>query len=782
MLKLENISKKYIYNNQKTVIFNNVNIVFPDTGLVFINGVSGKGKTTLLNLIGLLDNFDSGEIYLDNFKYSSLTNDDKFKIRNGLISIVFQEDNLINDLSVYDNLILFNKDICDNEIDEILSLLDLSEYKYKKVNELSGGEYQRVSVARCLIKKSKIILLDEPTGALDFKRSSVLMEYIKKISSDHLVIMVSHDKKLVSNYCDYTIDLNKDMNYDFKGSKTYEVSKNNISNNVLYKIGLNNLIKRPFQTILSLLFFIISFICLLFMFEYAFINKTKLCLNKCYENNEILYTIDEEDISKMDSNNVRSCYKTDDYSFRFIEIDDRLEEILKDNIRGNLPSNYNEIIVNENYKEYYSNDFKVVGYVNSYLFDGIKNCVFVKKGFIENVEVPLFNNGTPKNFELIYNIDNHSYSKIETRGSNITLKRIACYRGMDAINYIDLEGNIRSDISKDGVIIPEYVFGYNLNNTFTNYINSLINDYCSTYELTDDDKTLLRSYFRYDIGEYRLKKYYATYIKEVDINEIDSSHSINYFNKIAIDYFLKEYNKVYIKSDLINKSYNIIGIIPSSNYETYNNLYVSNDIYTEINNEMRSLDFSVKNGIVLLTNDYKQDKKDFNKIIDKVDFLSENNRRNKCTNFTLKALNDSTSGSIRYYYQIIHKYYLPIILINMLFILIYFLDIFVYRIHDIGICYSQGINKKEVISTFMFQSLIYFVFSFMICFITICILNGYLNNEINTNYNIKYLFSFNILTLLASLVTILLFFVISIIIPFLFIIKKEPIKLIKRNL
>ncbi len=209
MLNLNNIYKKY--KNNSNYALNDISIDFDNTGFVFILGKSGSGKSTLLNIIGGLDKYDSGSITFLGKKFSDFSNIDYDSYRNTYVGFVFQEYNLIDDYNVYENIAislkLQNKEINEEELDNLLKELDIYELKYRKVNELSGGQKQRVAIARSLIKKPRIILADEPTGNLDTATGNQVMQLLSKISSNILVIVVSHNNELAEKYADRIIKI-----------------------------------------------------------------------------------------------------------------------------------------------------------------------------------------------------------------------------------------------------------------------------------------------------------------------------------------------------------------------------------------------------------------------------------------------------------------------------------------------------------------------------------------------------------------------------------------------
>ncbi len=211
MLELVKVKKIYKTKSGDTSALNEISLSFPKRGMVFITGKSGSGKTTLLNIIGGLDGFDSGNIILDGKDFKDFTQNDYNSYRNTFIGFIFQEYNLLSEYSVQKNLELatelqgVKKD--KQEIDDILKIVDLEGLNYRRTNELSGGQKQRVAIARALIKNPKIIMADEPTGALDSATGISVITTLKKLSRDKLVIVVSHDLELAEKYADRIIRL-----------------------------------------------------------------------------------------------------------------------------------------------------------------------------------------------------------------------------------------------------------------------------------------------------------------------------------------------------------------------------------------------------------------------------------------------------------------------------------------------------------------------------------------------------------------------------------------------
>ena len=213
MLKVKNLVKTYKINKAKETVkaLNDVSIDFPDTGLVFLLGKSGSGKSTLLNAIGGLDTFDSGEIIIKGKSSRDFTQADFDSYRNTFIGFIFQEYNILEEFTVAKNLAialeLQGKTASKEEVNKLLEQVDMLENAKRKPNQLSGGQKQRVAIARALIKNPEIIMADEPTGALDSNTGKQVMDTLKKLSKEKLVIIVSHDREFAEIYGDRIVEL-----------------------------------------------------------------------------------------------------------------------------------------------------------------------------------------------------------------------------------------------------------------------------------------------------------------------------------------------------------------------------------------------------------------------------------------------------------------------------------------------------------------------------------------------------------------------------------------------
>ncbi|VYT89322.1 ATP-binding cassette domain-containing protein [Clostridium tertium] len=231
MLSLRNIKKSYVTGDYTQVALNDVNLNFRKGEFVAILGPSGSGKTTCLNIIGGLDKYDSGDLIINGKSTKQFKDSDWDAYRNNSIGFIFQSYNLIGHLNILDNVEMGMtlSGISSNEkhkkAKEVLETVGLKDHMHKKPNQLSGGQMQRVAIARALANDPDIILADEPTGALDTKTSVQIMEIIKNIAKDKLVIMVTHNPELAEKYADRIIEF-RDGSVISDSSPINELDKN----------------------------------------------------------------------------------------------------------------------------------------------------------------------------------------------------------------------------------------------------------------------------------------------------------------------------------------------------------------------------------------------------------------------------------------------------------------------------------------------------------------------------------------------------------------------------
>jgi ABC-type lipoprotein export system ATPase subunit len=211
MIEIKNITK--IYKSKKRTshkALDNISLTLPNAGLVFIIGKSGSGKSTLLNLLGGLDSATDGSITVDGNNITKYKENEFANYRNNHIGFIFQDYHLLDELTVYENVLLslnLNRFEDNGDVSRALEKVGLAGYEQRFPAELSGGERQRVAIARAIVKKPYVILADEPTGNLDNVTATAIIELLKELSRDCLILIVSHNTIDTYKYADRIIKL-----------------------------------------------------------------------------------------------------------------------------------------------------------------------------------------------------------------------------------------------------------------------------------------------------------------------------------------------------------------------------------------------------------------------------------------------------------------------------------------------------------------------------------------------------------------------------------------------
>ena len=213
MLQLKDVCKSYTTADFTQIALDHVSLAFRDNEFVAILGPSGSGKTTMLNIIGGLDHYDSGDLLIDGISTKQYRDHDWDTYRNNRIGFVFQAYNLIPHQTILENVELaltlsgVSRAERRGRACAALKRVGLGEHVNKKPSQLSGGQMQRVAIARALVNEPEIILADEPTGALDSKTSVQIMDLLTEIAGDRLVIMVTHNPELAEQYATRIVNL-----------------------------------------------------------------------------------------------------------------------------------------------------------------------------------------------------------------------------------------------------------------------------------------------------------------------------------------------------------------------------------------------------------------------------------------------------------------------------------------------------------------------------------------------------------------------------------------------
>ena len=213
IVEILNLKKTYKHSNGNITLFDRLNIKIKSGELVAIVGPSGSGKSSLLHLLALLDDPSKGIIKINDISTNKLNDEEKDKIRREKISIIFQDNNLLNDFTAIENVMMplliknINEEEAKSRAQKILSSVKILERSQHFPNELSGGEQQRVAIARALIAETNLILADEPTGNLDYKTSSEIFSYFLKLKKiKKTIIFATHNREL-ANKADYKLSI-----------------------------------------------------------------------------------------------------------------------------------------------------------------------------------------------------------------------------------------------------------------------------------------------------------------------------------------------------------------------------------------------------------------------------------------------------------------------------------------------------------------------------------------------------------------------------------------------
>ena len=265
MLKLKKINKSYKTGEFKQHALKDVTIEFRKNEFVAILGPSGSGKTTLLNIIGGLDRYDNGDLIINNQSTKEFDDSNWDAYRNNCIGFIFQSYNLINHISILENVEMsltlsgVDKKEKKQRAIEALTKVGLKSHIHKKPNQLSGGQMQRVAIARSLVNNPEIILADEPTGALDTKTSKQIMDLIKETAQDKLVIMVTHNPELAKNYATRIIEFkdgslisdSKPIKKKEKNKEEIHIKKTSMNFLTALNLSFNNIKTKKGRTALT---------------------------------------------------------------------------------------------------------------------------------------------------------------------------------------------------------------------------------------------------------------------------------------------------------------------------------------------------------------------------------------------------------------------------------------------------------------------------------------------------------------------------------------------------
>lgn len=577
MLELRNCSKCYGTQN----IFKNVNIKFSDSGFYAIVGKSGIGKTTLLNMISTLDTPTSGDILLDGLEYSKLSKEQLNDVRKNKIGFIFQDCFLLDNLTIEQNITIINsisKGIFTENIEKILSDLDILEIKDKYPNQISGGERQRVAIARAILGGCKILLADEPTGNLDIDNSKNIYHILKKLSKDYLIIMVTHDIDACA-YVDGIIKMTDINNISYDFSNDIIVESNEETHNIDLLTKLICRFKLAFQFIKKKKRFFIStiFIYIILMLFNLLISTVAL-LNP----HETEYNIHKENNYETASyrlwggmeriNNENFNINIDSLSVtNYIACDIELSSFLDSDYvyENNLYTNYVKYIIIDDTLL----DNEVV--ISNYLLDCLKfHKICFSDDEIINKECL---NILGIKFKVVkidnkdYNLSSakehieHNYIKMSKKSFDQfnNYKLYEKYGRYDIVNYNDETNKIihisrqyegdelisgRLPLNENEIAVT--LFFINGNKPLENIVNTTYNICGKDYTIVGVVKKEYLSFFQLTDSEY--ERLVLEYGNDLEKSSVDKGIVVNLeYEKEALKFMKKMYKEGYYSNQLI---------------------------------------------------------------------------------------------------------------------------------------------------------------------------------------------------------------------------------------
>ena len=684
MLKLENITKIYEGKNFKQIALNDVTLAFRNNEFVSILGPSGSGKTTLLNIIGGLDKYTYGNLIIDGVSTKKYKERDWNNYRSKKVGFIFQSYNLINHQTVLSNVLL-SLNIAGKPKKESIKLakkvlkdVGLENYIKKKPKELSGGQMQRVAIARALVTNPDIILCDEPTGALDSQTSIQIMELLKEISKEKLVIMVTHNVTLANKYSDRVIALND-------GVITYDTSPYEVENCSLKKIknkrktmnkftflslSFNNLLTKKSRTLLTSFAGSIGIIGIALVLSLS--KGTQKYINKIEKNTFSKYPISIME-SYIDYQNMFDKEKESCKNGSICSINDLSNNVVNDN-KINSISKFSNIL-----KQNYEN-------INNYTLDinynyNIDLNIYKDNKMIENSSLyfkEFFNNNSPllKEYTLIYGKLPEKYNEIVIVTDENGKLPLSLMKSLFLNEDIDLSKTINISYEK----IIDSKFKLVSENSYYIYEND-------TWQYIKNNQDKINDILNKSIN---LK---ITGILKLNKDAVISESGFIGYSKKLINYLNDEVNSSNIKKSILkNKDINPLT----------NNLYDENMTYEML---LDSISINDKNPIKI--DIYPKDYKSKEKIEGIIKKYNEENSNDKVyyTDYLKVFLNSITSLIKMITYVLTAFIGVSLIVSSIMISIITYISV-LERTKEIGILRSLGASKKDIKNIFKAETII----------------------------------------------------------------------------
>ena len=715
MLELKNIKKSYKIGNNIQHVLKGINLKFRDKEFTSILGISGSGKTTLLNIIGGLDLYDSGDLIIDGTSSKKYKTKDWDLYRNHRVGFIFQSYNLIMHQSVLNNVEIslrlsgISKKERKKKAIEALKKVGLKEHIHKKPNQLSGGQMQRVAIARALVNDPEIILADEPTGALDSKTSKEIMDILKEISKDKLVIMVTHNAEIANEYSTRIIELKDGMILNDNNpltvgekevSKKRKIKKRSMSLLSALQLSFNNLLTKKGRTLLIGFAGSIGIIGIALILSLS--NGVKKYAKQIEKESltdypltferisyDVLGSISEimeESKAKQKCEKNKICSKDDIVKQSMISQDKGLIK------RNNLKEFKKYIDENKEFKKYskeiiYKYNIEIQAYTNDYIKVNPNNLSKVNSNIFNEIYL------NDKNYKILKGNLPKEYNEIVLVVGND-------YKINDSILY-SLGIKDKNNLEKDLEEIKKNQ-EYKVNSTQHNY-EELID---KTYKIilnTDYYKKEDDIYIDYsNDAEYMKNKIdNGIEVKIVGIvREKEATNSYIGYSPKLTTYLINEISKTNIYNEQINeKNKNVL------TGEKFDSL---NDTYDDLTEKLGIYELDNPSSINIYSNDYASKQK-LEKLVEKYnDTKRANNENDLVVNYQdiMKNIINSITKIINIIsYVLIGFVAISLVVSSIMILIITYISV-LERTKEIGILRSIGASKKDIKRVFVAETII----------------------------------------------------------------------------
>ena len=730
MIYLQNVNKEYLVKKNKINALVDINLSFNNKGLYFIYGRSGSGKSTLLNIIGGLEKPTSGIINNEALNETF---------------IVFQHDNLINDFSIIDNLYVFSNDT--NLIDEYLTKFDLINKKDIKIRLLSGGERQRVAIIRALLLNCKVLLLDEVTANLDHENAVNVLEILKELSKDILIICVSHDYDLFIKYADTVIKLNdgriesqEELNDNKDNTEIVkkESQKKYFRFTEILKYALSILKTKILLNITGTIFLIISMTILILATTFTLLNS-KTVLKESYKVNDYKYSpitqVLKSDFSQLERKvtstpyllkKLKNDYKVNPYSYISTLGYFSPTIVISDEIYNKYSNDENGIIISDFLARYYFDNEEAVGkYIEAaFEVDDIKMC---SSGVNAKVTGVYESNYTEEFYSSLINDNENVY-----KNKNIDLLKYNYCIAYTNTNYI------KSLYKSNGI---------NINGSLI-VTDRLMNEY-TTFKYKIVDNFTFENYQGEQIKNKNDVIVPTRYLESLNITSLPAIVNVRDINSSK--------NKI-VYQDLINmydyaQTLNIVGASDEIDFVL---------VSTELFDEILTTDFyQLNSGILLSKNDVKSALRKLSSdiIIDHSEFRA------------IYSIEKAKSGLSESVYGIL----IIALLLNGLFIFYSSISIYNNKQKELFILKAYSVKSIKLVLPIFLNELFMLLISFIIAIPISINLSPYIDKFMNGgNYIMTYtIYHIRFIPTLLALIFGLIFILISTIHPLIKINKKE---------